>query len=81
MTLVDVFSTDYGFDIGAGGLAYLGLGVGFLIASLFGAKVGSEMYNKVSLAVTVIPNLFLIIFPSLPKRMAGLESQRCAFRR
>jgi hypothetical protein len=81
MTLVEVFSTDYGFNIGAGGLAYLGLGVGFLIASLVGAKAGSEIYNKVSLAVTVIPNLFLIIFPSLPKRMEELERQRCAFQR
>jgi hypothetical protein len=81
MTLADVFSTDYGFNIGAGGLAYLGLGVGFTAASLFGAKFGSEMYKRVSVAVIVIPNFFLIIFPSLPKRMEELESQRCAFRR
>jgi hypothetical protein len=81
MTLADVFSTDYGFNIGTGGLAYLGLGVGFILASPFGAKFGSEIYNKVSLAVTVIPKPFLIIFPSLPKRMEELESQRCAFRR
>jgi len=59
MTLADIFSTVYGFDTGAGGLAYLGLGVGFLVASLFGAKFGSGMYKKVSVAVTVIPNPFL----------------------
>ena len=58
MTLSDVFSTDYGFDIGAGGLAYIGLGVGFMTASLFAAKFGSEMYNRVSVAITVIPNPF-----------------------
>jgi predicted MFS family arabinose efflux permease len=80
MTLADVFSTNYGFNIGAGGLAYLGLGVGFMAASLFGAKFGSEVYKRVSVAVTVISNLFLI-FPSFPKRMEELESQRCAFRR
>ena len=66
MTLADVFSTDYGFDIGAGGLAYVGLGVGFIAASLFGAKFGSESYRRVSAAtvvlVTIIPNISLIIF-------------------
>lgn len=81
MTLADVFSMDYGFDIGAGGLAYLGLGVGFVAATLFGAKFGSEMYKRASVAVTVILNLFLIVLPSLPKRMEELESQRCAFQR
>ena len=79
MTLADVFSTDYGFNIGAGGLAYLGLGVGFMAASLFGAKFGGEVYKQVSVAVTIISNFFLI-FPSLPKRMEELESRRCAFR-
>ena len=48
MTLADVFSTVYGFDIGAGGFAYVGLGVGFIAASLFGAKFGNEIYKKVS---------------------------------
>ena len=51
MTFVDVFSKDYGFSIGVGGLAYIGLGVGFLMASLFGAKVASAIYGKVSVAV------------------------------
>lgn len=78
MTDAVVFSTDYGFSTGAGGLAYLGLGVGFLIASLFGAKFGSEIYRRVSVAVTR-SNPFLIIFSSLPKRMEELENQRCAF--
>lgn len=52
-----------------------------MAASLFGAKFGSEMYKKVSVAVRVIRNLFPIIFPSLPKRMEELGNQRCAFRR
>lgn len=47
-TFPDVFSTDYGFNTGAGGLAYLGLGVGFIIASLFGAKFGSETYRRLA---------------------------------
>ena len=83
MTLADVFSTVYGFNTGIGGLAYLGLGVGFVAASIFGAKFGSETYRIVSVTVIVIPNLssFLIIFPSLPKGTEELESQRCASRR
>ena len=55
MTPVDVFSKDYGFNIGAGGLAYIGLGVGFVIASLFGAKFGSEVYRRVSMALWQLP--------------------------
>lgn len=72
MTLADVFSNDYGFNIEAGGLAYLGLGVGLMAASLFGAKFGSEMYKKVNVTVTVIPNLSLIIFSQLAEKNGGV---------
>ena len=72
MIVTDVFSTDYGFDIGAGGLAYLGLGVGFMIASLFGAKFGSEMYQRVSVAVTVISNLFSYYISQLAEKNGGV---------
>ena len=68
MTLADVFSTDYGFNIGTGGLAYLGLGVGFMAASLFGAKFGSEIYRRVSGVVTVIPQLFLNYISQLAEK-------------
>ncbi|OBZ76772.1 hypothetical protein A0H81_03977, partial [Grifola frondosa] len=34
----------YGFSTGIGGLAYIGLGVGFLLATLFGASSADGMY-------------------------------------
>ena len=43
----DTHST-YGFSTGIGGLAYIGLGVGFLISALFGAKFGDAAYRHLS---------------------------------
>ncbi|KAG1755813.1 major facilitator superfamily domain-containing protein [Suillus lakei] len=43
-TFPDLFSEVYHFSIGIGGLTYLGIGFGFLAATLFGAKVSDEMY-------------------------------------
>ncbi|KAI0638314.1 multidrug resistance protein 4 [Trametes polyzona] len=40
----DVFTGIYGFSIGTGGLAYIGLGVGFFLATLFGAYFADEVY-------------------------------------
>ena len=40
----DLFTRTYGFGIGASGLAYLGLGVGFLIASAFNAWFSKRVY-------------------------------------
>ena len=48
MRPADIFSRVYGFNTGVGGLAYLGLGVGFIVATLFGAKIGHEIYKTVS---------------------------------
>ncbi|KIY52336.1 MFS general substrate transporter [Fistulina hepatica ATCC 64428] len=45
-TFADFFSETYGFKAGAGGLCYLGLGLGFVLATLFGAQFGDSMYNK-----------------------------------
>lgn len=47
-TFAQFFATTYGFKAGVGGLAYLGLGVGFLLATGLGAKVGNSIYIKVS---------------------------------
>ncbi|KAF8815165.1 MFS general substrate transporter [Phlegmacium glaucopus] len=47
-TFPQTFQSIYGFNTGIGGLAYLGLGVGFLAASLFGAKFGQDMYKKLA---------------------------------
>ncbi|KAG6868528.1 hypothetical protein C0993_001416 [Termitomyces sp. T159_Od127] len=41
----DVFHDTYGFGPGIGGLAYIGLGVGFFLATLFGAKTADQVYK------------------------------------
>lgn len=43
------FKKTYGFAPGVGGVAYLGLGVGFFLATIFGAKFADQIYKHVSL--------------------------------
>ncbi|KAI9000887.1 multidrug resistance protein 4 [Trametes punicea] len=40
----DIFTGIYGFSVGVGGLAYIGLGVGFFAATLFGAYFADQVY-------------------------------------
>ncbi|KAI0750934.1 multidrug resistance protein 4 [Daedaleopsis nitida] len=42
----EVFSGIYGFSVGTGGLAYIGLGVGFFSATLFGAYFADGVYAR-----------------------------------
>lgn len=72
MTLADVFSTNYGFDIEAGGLAYIGLGVGFISATLFGAKFGSEIYRRVSVGSHRHPQHFSHCIFQLAEKNGGV---------
>ncbi|EJF56590.1 MFS general substrate transporter [Dichomitus squalens LYAD-421 SS1] len=44
----DVFTGIYGFSVGVGGLAYIGLGVGFFLATLFGAWVSDGIYSRLA---------------------------------
>lgn len=44
-TFPDLFLKVYHFSIGTGGLTYLGTGVGFLLAALFGARVSNKIYT------------------------------------
>lgn len=44
---IEVFTGIYGFSIGTGGLAYIGLGVGFFLATLFGAYFADQVYAHV----------------------------------
>ncbi|KAF9482294.1 multidrug resistance protein 4 [Pholiota conissans] len=44
-TFAGFFSSTYGFKAGVGGLAYLGLGVGFFAATIFGAKFADQIYK------------------------------------
>ncbi|KAG2008230.1 multidrug transporter [Coprinopsis cinerea AmutBmut pab1-1] len=47
-TFAEFFATTYGFKAGVGGLAYLGLGVGFMSATIFGAKFADTIYHKLA---------------------------------
>ncbi|KIK56610.1 hypothetical protein GYMLUDRAFT_75996 [Collybiopsis luxurians FD-317 M1] len=47
-TFPDLFSTVYGFNTGVGGLVYLGLGIGFLVATLFGARTADQIYHHLA---------------------------------
>lgn len=47
-TFPDLFASIYNFSTGVGGLAYIGLGVGFVSATIFGAKISDKIYARVS---------------------------------
>ena len=47
-TFPDIFPSVYGFSSGITGLMYLGFGIGFLLATIFGATFSNTVYNKVS---------------------------------
>lgn len=47
-TFPDLFTNVYHFGIGVGGLAYIGLGVGFFFSTIFGAKIADKIYATVS---------------------------------
>lgn len=44
----DLFHETYGFSAGIGGLAYLGLGIGFFVSTIFGAKWADAAYKHAS---------------------------------
>ncbi|KAF7335369.1 MFS domain-containing protein [Mycena sanguinolenta] len=44
-TFSSLFSDTYGFTTGTGGLTYLGLGIGFILATAVSAKTANELYN------------------------------------
>ncbi|KAG1874548.1 major facilitator superfamily domain-containing protein [Suillus subalutaceus] len=43
-TFPDLFSEVYHFSIGISGVTYIGIGIGFLSATLFGARVSDKIY-------------------------------------
>ncbi|KAL4264563.1 MFS transporter superfamily protein [Pleurotus pulmonarius] len=47
-TFANFFKEAYNFSPGIGGLCYLGLGIGFFIATMFGAKIGDQIYASLS---------------------------------
>lgn len=48
---LDLFNDTYGFGPGVGGLAYLGMGVGFFIAMFFAARVADWIYRTVCVMI------------------------------
>lgn len=50
-TLSDLFATVYHFSVDIAGLAYLGLGFGFLVAALFGARISDQIYHRVYILI------------------------------
>ena len=46
----EFFSKTYHFSPGVGGLAYLGLGIGFIIAMGFGARFADQIYKDVNIS-------------------------------
>ncbi|KAF5381298.1 hypothetical protein D9615_008391 [Tricholomella constricta] len=47
-TFAQLFRSTYGFKTGVGGLAYLGLGMGFFLATVFGAKTADQVYKHLA---------------------------------
>ena len=43
----DLFTNTYGFSIGVSGLCYIGLGLGFFLATIFGASFADRVYLNV----------------------------------
>ena len=46
----DIFADTYHFSTGIGGLAYIGMGVGFVFGVVFGSKTADRIYKRVSKA-------------------------------
>jgi len=49
-TFPDLFTKSYHFSTGTSGLAYIGLGIGFLSSTLLGGKFMNRIYTTVSLS-------------------------------
>lgn len=55
----EFFQTTYGFGPGIGGLAYTGLGLGFVLATIFGAKWADQVYKYVRFSLSKLGNLLM----------------------
>ncbi|KAI0053811.1 multidrug resistance protein 4 [Auriscalpium vulgare] len=47
-TFPGLFLETYHFSVGVSGLAYLGLGIGFVLSTLIGAKAGNAIYQRLA---------------------------------
>ncbi|KAN0097326.1 Major facilitator superfamily domain containing protein [Tylopilus felleus] len=48
-TFPGLFASNYHFSVGMSGLAYLGLGLGFLVATVFGARISDQIYHRLAM--------------------------------
>jgi len=53
--LLGLFTDMYGFKPSVAGLAYLGLGIGFVIAAVIGAKFSNRIYAHVRFSTSLNP--------------------------
>jgi len=72
-----LFSDVYHFSIGMGGLAYIGLGLGFLLSAIVGAKVSNQIYVYVCQDYLVLTMLIEVLLQSLLTEMQDRVNQRC----
>ncbi|KAG2108330.1 hypothetical protein BD769DRAFT_1500101 [Suillus cothurnatus] len=65
-TFPNLFSEVYHFSIGINGLTYIGLGFGFISATIFGVKLSGKIYIYVRQACLLIwpPSLKHISYPA-----------------
>jgi hypothetical protein len=59
-TFPGLFSEVYHFSSGIGGLAYIGPGIGYLLAALFGAQISSKIYSAVS-GYSILQMVYLLM--------------------
>lgn len=45
-TFPNLFSEVYHWSVGIGGLAYIGLGLGFMLSAILGAKISDKLYSR-----------------------------------
>lgn len=78
-SLSDLFAGVYHFSVGITGLAYLGLGLGFLAATLFGARISDQIYYQVRTRFLLRTLTHLPL--SWQRETGDKESLRCACQR
>ena len=80
--IVEIFTGIYGFSVGIGGLAYIGLGVGFMSATIFGAYFADRVYASVC-ALSAVAKPVSLTEPHLSwqQKTGARASPSTAFRR
>ena len=79
----DLFTTVYHFDVGVSGLAYIGLGVGFVSATIVGASKADRIYQEVRVPTSMHyrGQHRLIDLSSCPDATMGRARLKCAYLR